>query len=65
MPEFALVDLAIHAPLIPIARAAAETILADLPADKPEIDAHELADKYRLLLSLFERDNAIKFLASG
>ena len=65
MPEFALVDLAIYAPLIPIARAAAETILADLPADKPDSDAHELADKYRLLLSLFERDNAIKFLASG
>ena len=60
MPEFALVDLAAHAAFIPVARAAAEAIIQDSPDLKSE-----KADKYRLLLSLFERDNAIKFLASG
>ena len=64
MPEFALVDLAMHAPLIAIARDAADKILAELPDSKRD-DAGALQDKYRLLLSLFERDNAIKFLASG
>lgn len=60
MPEFAMVDLAAHAHLISYARDAAEKIIAATPTLEGE-----KADKYRLLLSLFERDNAIKFLASG
>ena len=60
MPEFALVDLAEHAAFIPIARAAAESIIQEYPDLKSE-----KADKYRLLLSLFQRDNAITFLTSG
>ena len=60
MPEFALVDLATHGDLIPHARRAAEAIVQNAPDL-----AGDAAQKYRLLLSLFERDNAIKFLASG
>ena len=60
MPEFAMVDLAYHGDLIPIARRLAD----DIVERSPEL-AGEDCEKYRLLLSLFERDNAIKFLASG
>jgi len=60
MPEFAMVDLAYHGDLIPLARRLAD----DIVETSPEL-AGEDCEKYRLLLSLFERDNAIKFLASG
>ena len=60
MPEFALVDLASHGDMIPLARRQADQIIAK----DPTLSGDESA-RYRLLLSLFERDNAIKFLASG
>ena len=60
MPEFALVDLAYHGDLIPLARRMADDIVAALPELKGDA-----AERYRVLLSLFERDNAVKFLASG
>ena len=60
MPEFALVDFAAHAHLIPRARAEADQIISKMPhLDGPG------ADKYRVLLSLFEKDNAITYLQSG
>ena len=60
MPEFALVDFAAHAHLIPQARAAADQIIKSMP----NLEGQE-ADKYRVLLSLFEKDNAISYLHSG
>lgn len=60
MPEFALVDFAAHAHLIPRARAEADQIISTMPhLEGPG------ADKYRVLLSLFEKDNAISYLQSG
>lgn len=60
MPEFALVDFAAHAHLIPRARAEADQIISKMPhLDGPG------AEKYRVLLSLFEKDNAITYLQSG
>ena len=60
MPEFALVDVAAHAHLIPRARAEADQIIGKMPhLEGPS------ADKYRVLLSLFEKDNAISYLQSG
>lgn len=60
MPEFALVDFASHANLIAIARKSAEAIIREMP----QLEGNKAA-KYRLLLSLFEKDNAIKYLGSG
>lgn len=60
LPEFCLADLALHADLLPIARAQAERILEkNLPLEAAEMQP------YLTLLSLFERDNAVRFLASG
>ena len=60
LPEFCLADLVLHADLLPLARRQAENILEKgLSLDAPEMDA------YAILLSLFERDNAVRFLASG
>ena len=60
LPEFCLADLALHADLLPLARQQAENILGKgLSLDAPEMEA------YAILLSLFERDNAVRFLASG
>ena len=60
LPEFCLADLVLHADLLPLARQQAENILErGLSLDAPEMDA------YAILLSLFERDNAVRFLASG
>ena len=60
MPEFTLVDLAAHGDLIPIARKMADTVTSQDPnLSKPE------SEPYRLLLSLFEKDNAVQFLNSG
>ena len=58
LPEFCLADLALHADLLPIARTQAERILK-----KPAAGSSSAA--YLTLLSLFERDNAVRFLASG
>ena len=55
-----MVDFAAHAGLIPYARAEADKIIAN----NPNLDGDE-ALKYRLLLSLFEKDNAIQYLNSG
>ena len=60
MPEFALVDLAAHGDLIAIARKMADAIIA-----KDKELATPQSAPYRLLLSLFEKDNAVKFLNSG
>ena len=60
LPEFCLADLALHADLLPLARQQAEAVLEKgLSLDAPEMQA------YATLLSLFERDNAVRFLASG
>ncbi len=58
MPEFALADMAAHQDLLPLARHAAAAMLGadDQPTDRATAD---------LLLSLFERDSAVRFLASG
>ena len=60
MPEFSLVDLAAHGHLLPLAREAAESIIAQDPDLSSEASA-----PLRLLLSLFEKDNAVQFLTSG
>ena len=54
MPEFVLADLAAHRDLLSLARNEAGWILE-------QNDQHHI----NLLLSLFERDSAVKFLASG
>ena len=54
VPEFVLADLAAHRDLLSIARGQAQIMLADN-------DMHHI----NLLLSLFERDSAVKFLAAG
>ena len=60
LPEFCLADLALHADLLPLARQQAENILEKgFRLDAPEMEP------YVVLLSLFERDNAVRFLASG
>ena len=58
MPEFALADLGAHRDLLAMARDQAANMLDrdGTPHDR------EIAD---LLLSLFERDSAVRFLASG
>ena len=54
VPEFVLADLAAHRDLLAIAREQAQTMLAGN-------GIHHI----NLLLSLFERDSAVKFLAAG
>ena len=54
VPEFVLADLAAHRDLLAIAREQAQIMLADN-------GMHHI----NLLLSLFERDSAVKFLAAG
>ena len=54
VPEFALADLNAHLNLLPLAREQAETMLKG----DSEIEIN-------LLLSLFERDSAVKFLSAG
>ena len=54
VPEFVLADLAAHRDLLAIAREQAQIMLAGN-------DMHHI----NLLLSLFERDSAVKFLAAG
>ena len=58
MPEFALADLGAHRDLLAMARDQAANMVDHdgVPHDR------EMAD---LLLSLFERDSAVRFLASG
>jgi len=54
VPEFVLADLAAHRDLLAIARDQAQIMLAGK-------GMHHI----NLLLSLFERDSAVKFLAAG
>ena len=54
VPEFVLADLAVHRDLLAMARNEAHTLLA----------ANASSD-INLLLCLFERDSAVKFLAAG
>jgi len=54
VPEFVLADLAVHRDLLAMARTEAHTMLA----------ANASSD-INLLLCLFERDSAVKFLAAG
>ena len=54
MPEFVLADLAAHRDLIGLARTEAGYFMKR--NDKSQIN---------MLLTLFERDSAVKFLASG
>ena len=58
MPEFTLADLAVHQDLLPLAR---ETAAGMIGQDNKPLDR----DQCDLLLSLFERDSAVRFLASG
>ena len=60
LPEFKLADLAVHSELIGIARQQAEQIIQS----DPDLSQQESAP-YRALLSLFEKDVAVQFLASG
>lgn len=60
LPEFSLADLALHADLLPLARQQAEDILQkQFSLEAPEMQP------YLTLLSLFEKDTAVRFLASG
>ena len=54
MPEFVLADLAAHRELLELARTEASSFLEN-----------NETSLMNLLLSLFERDSAVKFLASG
>lgn len=60
LPEFTLADLAEHADLLALARKQAALVLAQgIPLTDPSMA------RYIALLSLFERDSAVKFLDSG
>ena len=54
VPEFVLADLAVHRDLLAMARTEAHTLLAA-----------NASSHINLLLCLFERDSAVKFLAAG
>jgi ATP-dependent DNA helicase RecG len=58
VPEFILADLAAHQDLLALSREAARDMIGpnNQPVDRKQCD---------LLLSLFERDSAVRFLASG
>lgn len=56
MPEFVLADLSAHRDLLSLARTEAGTMLRQIDQHQKQTD---------MLLSLFERDSAVKFLASG
>ena len=58
VPEFILADLAAHQDLLALAREVAHGMIGadNQPLDRAQCD---------LLLSLFERDSAVRFLASG
>ena len=58
VPEFILADLAAHQDLLALAREVARGMVGpeNQPVDRAQCD---------LLLSLFERDSAVRFLASG
>ena len=60
LPEFKLADLAVHQELLAAARDDAKLIL-----DRDANLQSERGEKLRVLLYLFERDAAVKFLRSG
>ncbi len=59
-PEFRLADLAVHGDLLAIARDDAKLILER----SPELEGQR-GDALRVLLYLFERDAAVRFIRSG
>jgi ATP-dependent DNA helicase RecG len=59
-PEFRLADLSVHGDLLAAARDDAQLILQR----DPRLDG-ERGQALRLLLYLFERDAAVKYLRSG
>jgi ATP-dependent DNA helicase RecG len=60
MPEFRLADLAVHGELLAVARDDARLILER----DPELQT-ERGKALRVLLYLFERDQAVRYLRSG
>ena len=60
MPEFRLADLGIHQDLLAIARDEAKLILSK----DPDLETAR-AEPLRVLLYLFERDAAVRYLRSG
>jgi ATP-dependent DNA helicase RecG len=60
LPQFRLADLSMHANLLPVARVEAQSILAQDPSLKSS-----RGEALRLLLYLFERDEAARLLAAG
>jgi ATP-dependent DNA helicase RecG len=59
-PEFRLADLAVHGDLLAAARDDAQLIMNK----DPDLDS-ERGQALRILLYLFERDAAVKYLRSG
>jgi ATP-dependent DNA helicase RecG len=60
LPQFRLADLSVHADLLPLAREEAQSILAQDPSLKSG-----RGEALRVLLYLFERDEAARLLAAG
>ena len=60
MPEFILADLSVHGDLLALARRMA----TDIATQDPTLSLPE-NQPLRTLLCLFEKDNAVRFLASG
>jgi ATP-dependent DNA helicase RecG len=60
MPEFRLADLAIHSELLAAARDDAKLILSR----DPELKSPR-GEALRVLLYLFERDEAVRYLRTG
>lgn len=59
-PEFMLADLAYHDDLLAIAHDEAQNIIS-----KDPVLAHENHEAHRILMALFERDQAVTYLAGG
>lgn len=60
LPQFRLADLSVHADLLPLAREEAKAVLAQDPLLKST-----RGEALRVLLYLFERDEAARLLAAG
>ena len=59
-PEFVLANLAFHEDLLALARQQADSILANNPNLNLQTD-----NNINTLLSLFERDKAVKYISGG
>jgi ATP-dependent DNA helicase RecG len=60
LPEFRIADLAVHGELLSVARDDAKLILAK----DPELKSPR-GEALRVLLYLFERDEAVRYLRTG